>query len=124
MQIQTGEPEEPRDEAIAAPLIAARAAEGKKALDIRVFDLRSVSSFTDFFVICSGSNTRQIQAIADEIALQLKRLARGRSASKATTRPNGFWPTTATSSSTSFRRRPVVFMTSMPLRQAKRSEAS
>ncbi len=72
MHSQTDEPEAPRDEAIAAPVIAARAAESKKALDVRVFDLRSVSSFTDFFVICSGSNTRQIQAIADEIALQLK----------------------------------------------------
>ncbi|MGE5647771.1 MAG: ribosome silencing factor [Acidobacteriota bacterium] len=68
------DPNEPtRDEALAAPLVAARAAESKKAIDVRVLDLRGVSSFTDFFVICSGSNTRQIQAIADEVALELKK---------------------------------------------------
>ena len=54
------------------PLIAARAAESKKALDIRVLDLRDVSTFTDFFVICSGANARQVQAIGDEVDLQLK----------------------------------------------------
>jgi ribosome-associated protein len=55
------------------PLIAARAAESKKALDIRVLDLRETSTFTDFFVICSGANARQIQAIGDEVGLQLKK---------------------------------------------------
>jgi ribosome-associated protein len=55
------------------PLIAARAAESKKAIDVRVLDLRGISSFTDFFVICSGTNPRQIQAIADEVGLQLKK---------------------------------------------------
>jgi ribosome-associated protein len=54
------------------PLIAAHAAEAKKALDIRVLDLRDVSTFTDFFVICSGANARQVQAIGDEVDLQLK----------------------------------------------------
>ncbi len=66
-------PETPRNEAIEAPLIAARAAESKKAVDLRLFDLRGVSSFTDFFLICSGTNARQIQAIADEITMQLKK---------------------------------------------------
>lgn len=37
-----------------------------------MLDLRGVTSFTDFFVICSGSNPRQIQAISDEIGLKLK----------------------------------------------------
>lgn len=37
-----------------------------------VLDLRDVTSFTDHFVICTGGNARQIQAIADEIALRLK----------------------------------------------------
>jgi ribosome-associated protein len=36
-----------------------------------VLDLREVTSFADFFVICSGSNPRQIQAIAEEIGEQL-----------------------------------------------------
>jgi ribosome-associated protein len=36
-----------------------------------VLDLREVTSFADFFVICSGSNPKQIQAIAEEIGSQL-----------------------------------------------------
>ena len=54
-------------------LTAVRAAESKKAFDIRVLDLREVTSFADFFVICSGNNARQIQAIAEEIGQQLER---------------------------------------------------
>src|ERR1043165_329242 len=46
---------------------AIQAAEDKKASDIVVLDLRKAAGFTDFFVICSGSNTRQIRAIADGI---------------------------------------------------------
>jgi ribosome-associated protein len=53
-------------------LLAVRAAESKKATDIRVLDLRPVTTFADTFVICSGTNSRQIQAIADEIERQLK----------------------------------------------------
>src|SRR3954471_17084661 len=52
--------------------MAVRAAESKKATDIRVLDLTGVTSFTDYFVICTGSNPKQIQAIADEIGLRLK----------------------------------------------------
>jgi ribosome-associated protein len=39
-----------------------------------VLDLRDVTSFTDFFVICTGANIRQNQAISDEIQLALKKL--------------------------------------------------
>lgn len=39
-----------------------------------VLDLRDVTSFADFFVIASGANARQIQAIVDEIELQLQNL--------------------------------------------------
>ena len=49
-----------------------RAAESKKASDIKVLDLTGITSFTDFFVLCTGANARQIQAISDEIGLQLK----------------------------------------------------
>jgi ribosome-associated protein len=52
-------------------LTAVRAAESKKALDIRVLDLRDVTTFADFFVICHGSNPRHIQAISEEIGQQL-----------------------------------------------------
>jgi len=52
--------------------IAVRAAREKQATDIAVLDLTGVTSFTDFFVICSGANIRQNQAITDEIGKQLK----------------------------------------------------
>ena len=46
---------------------AVQAAEDKKAHDLVVLDLRKAAGFTDFFVICSGTNPRQIRAIADAI---------------------------------------------------------
>ena len=52
---------------------AVKAADAKQAKDIRVLDLRDVSSFADYFVICTGSNSRQIQAIADEVEARLKK---------------------------------------------------
>src|ERR1700686_1542157 len=45
----------------------------KKALDLTVIDLRGIASFTDFFVITTGTNRRQCQAISDEVVEQLKR---------------------------------------------------
>jgi ribosome-associated protein len=54
-------------------LTAVRAAESKKAIDIRVLDLREVTSFADFFVICTGSNPKQIQAISEEIGQELEK---------------------------------------------------
>ncbi len=39
----------------------------KKASDILLLDVRDVSAFTDYFVICNGSNYRQIQSISDAI---------------------------------------------------------
>lgn len=53
-------------------MTAAKAAESKKAGDLRVLDLREITSFTDFFVICSVSNPRQGHAVSDEVEKQLK----------------------------------------------------
>ena len=53
-------------------LAAVEAAESKQAKDVKVLDLREVTSFADFFVVMSGANSRQIQAIADEIETQLR----------------------------------------------------
>lgn len=39
----------------------------KKALDVIVLDLTKASAFTDFFVICTGTNVRQVQAIASAV---------------------------------------------------------
>ena len=46
---------------------AVAAALDKKASDIVVLDLRHTPAFTDFFVVCSGQNSRQVKAIADNI---------------------------------------------------------
>src|SRR6266513_492294 len=46
---------------------AVAAAEDKKAGDIVVLDLRKAAGFTDYFIICSGQNARQIRAIADAV---------------------------------------------------------
>jgi len=52
------------------------AALDKKALDVVALDLRKASAFTDFFIICTGGNLRQVKAIADGIdeALRAKGL--------------------------------------------------
>jgi ribosome-associated protein len=47
--------------------LAVKAAEDKKANELVVLDLRKAAGFTDYFVICSGSNSRQIRAIADGV---------------------------------------------------------
>ena len=47
--------------------LAIGAAEDKKAVDLIVLDLRKAAGFTDFFVIASGTNPRQVRAIADAV---------------------------------------------------------
>ena len=47
--------------------LAIEAAADKKANELVVLDLRKAAGFTDFFVICSGTNPRQIRAIADGV---------------------------------------------------------
>ena len=48
-------------------LIAARAADGKKATDIMVQEVRDLIGVTDYFVIATAANSRQVEAIVDEI---------------------------------------------------------
>ena len=52
---------------------AVRAALDKKAEDVVVLDLRKAGGFTDYFVICTGGNARQIMAIADTVRETLKK---------------------------------------------------
>lgn len=52
-------------------ILCARIADAKKAEDILIFDVRKLTSITDFFVICNGFNERQLQSIASEIESQL-----------------------------------------------------
>jgi ribosome-associated protein len=61
-----------RNESKAQVAIAMRACEEKKAADISILQLdEQASGFTDYFVICSGANPRQVQAIADEVDQKL-----------------------------------------------------
>lgn len=52
--------------------LAVHCAAEKKAVDLVALDLREIASFTEYFVIASGTNQRQVQAIADEINEKLK----------------------------------------------------
>jgi ribosome-associated protein len=55
---------------------AIQAAQEKKAIDVILLDLKGIASFTDNFVICSGTSTPQNQAISDEIETKLKQQGR------------------------------------------------
>jgi len=50
----------------------AQIASDRKAIDVRVLDLRGVVSYTDFFVVCSGNTERQTKAIHDAVYKELK----------------------------------------------------
>jgi len=52
---------------------AIHACQDKKAEQITILELeQGTGAFTDYFVVCSGTNPRQVQAIADEVELRLK----------------------------------------------------
>ena len=53
--------------------LAVEAAQNKKASGIIVLDLSGVGAFTDYFVICTGFSTPQVQAICSEIEDQLEK---------------------------------------------------
>jgi ribosome-associated protein len=52
--------------------IAIAAAREKKATNIVVLDLRKTGAFTDYFLLCTGANPRQVHAIADSVEQALK----------------------------------------------------
>jgi|SRR5579859_535365 len=52
--------------------LAVKAIEGKKGENVVILEMdRSSGAFTDYFILCSGTNPRQIQAIADDVQRQL-----------------------------------------------------
>jgi ribosome-associated protein len=53
--------------------LAVRSAAEKKASEMVILDLRQIASFAEFFIITSGANPRQVQAVSDEIEEQLKK---------------------------------------------------
>ena len=63
-------------ETLAPEQLAERIAEiasDKKAVDVRILDLRGVVGYTDYFVVCSGNTERQTKAIHDAIHTELKK---------------------------------------------------
>jgi ribosome-associated protein len=53
---------------------AVAAADDRKAVDLKVLHLQKISDFTDYFLICSGTSERQVQAIADAVEERLRGL--------------------------------------------------
>lgn len=53
--------------------LAVEALENKKANDIRIIDIVEVSSIADYFIIASGTNRNQVQAMSDEVDEKLGR---------------------------------------------------
>jgi ribosome-associated protein len=52
--------------------IALNAADAKKANDLVALDISGISTFANFFILCTGDSSRQMQAIADEVEQRLK----------------------------------------------------
>jgi ribosome-associated protein len=52
--------------------IAVNAADDKKAHDLVILDISKIASFANYFLLCTGDSSRQMQAIADEIEKKLK----------------------------------------------------
>ena len=52
--------------------IAASAADDKKAHELVALDISGIATFADYFLLCTGDSSRQMQAIADEIEKRLK----------------------------------------------------
>ena len=51
--------------------LAVKALDEKKAMDIKVIDIHEVSVLADYFIIASGSNQNQVQAMVDNVEEQL-----------------------------------------------------
>ena len=60
------------DRALSGVLEAVEAAREKKAQDIFVLELKEIADFTDYFLVCNGTSSRQVQAISDEIERRLR----------------------------------------------------
>jgi ribosome-associated protein len=77
------------DDSCEQALACARAAIDKKAENVKILNLTEISGFTDYFVICSGTSDRQVQAIADSVQSELK--AAGRKALSVEGYGEGRW---------------------------------
>jgi ribosome-associated protein len=57
-----------------AARVAALSADDKKGKDVRILDIRSISTVTDYFVICTGTSNTHVRAIADNVEAKLSEL--------------------------------------------------
>jgi len=53
--------------------MAALSADDKKGMEVRILDIRSISTMADYFVICSGTSTTHVRAIADNVEQTLSK---------------------------------------------------
>jgi ribosome-associated protein len=65
-------PLEPQPDDQAKLMTAARAASERKAVEMVALDIRKIASFAEYFLICAGTSTRQVQAIADEVLEKMR----------------------------------------------------
>ena len=70
-------------------MLCAREASQFKAIDLVLLDVRGLTSFTDYFLICSGKSSRQVQGIADNLEASLANL--GIKPLGIEGRPEGHW---------------------------------
>jgi len=96
--------------------LAVEAAQEKKAAGITVLDLTAAGAFTDFFVVCTGYSTPQVQAICTEIEAQLyKNLSRSPNIARVIAPPNGRCSISAVLSCTYSASRPALLRSRAPL---------
>ena len=48
--------------------------DGKKAINIKMLDIRELTTMADYFIVCSGNSTTQIKAISDEVSEEMAKL--------------------------------------------------
>jgi len=70
-------------------LEAASALAGKKAEDVRIFDVRGLSSVTDFYVVATGTSAPHLKALVAETQHRMK--ASGIASSRKTGEPGSGW---------------------------------
>ena len=68
----SGNVQNPPDIALRCRLVVAAALD-RKAIDIRVLELGEISSLADYFILCGGTNERQVQAIAEGVLERLRK---------------------------------------------------
>lgn len=71
--------------------LCARALSDKKGTDIQILDLRGLSSFTDYFVIASGSSEPQIKALSSSVRTACREIANGRRPLNEDGQPSSQW---------------------------------